>query len=448
MTNAINPGVPSKAETDAAAQAAAANLTPEILDQNISSTDYYSDNATTFDPNKVNNSNLLVLNPNLVNPDATSQNISSQFTQPSNESFGGGLTLGGSEDIVASRPTPAPATLADYRVLTLPTNRGPFSGDTRANAAPFPGDSPNAADNAKNGHSYRISAEGVNPKGTPIIFVNGVNTDLATAKQSAAELSRITGRPVDLTYNGSDPKTGGQATVDHFRREGEAEYERATPGFVRVFDQDYISHRNQAGIANAINAASSEKGPDWAKKNILENPPAATAAANNILNQLNATEGSQAPVRVVGYSQGGSITAEALRQVNTHLTNTVGADKAKQMMSRVNVMTLGGASNRQDYANANVTNFRAITHDTDIISQYLGENRAALGQGQNGANIVTNFNRMTSAFSLGQHTNYLPGMAGGRSQGDPAIDGVIRDWMKPGGGQGQSLTVLPDFNAR
>ncbi len=322
--------------------------------------------------------------------------------------------------------------LSNYRVLSLPADRSLFAGDTRPNPTPFPADNEKAADNSNNGRSYRITAEGVNARGTPIVFVNGINTDLVTAHQTAAELSSITGRPVDLIYNASDPIAGVLQTAGHFGIEGAETSSRMGLG------------PTSGAVGNILGSAVTPRAAEWAKDNVLPNPPAANVAAEQILDQLSATEASGAPVRVVGYSQGAAITAEALGKVNEHLTQTMGADKAEETMGRVHVMTLGGASNRQDYASSNVTNVTAITHDNDLISQYFGENRAAPGQAT-GENPLEILQRTADATTLAQHLNYLPGMAGGHSAGDPAVDRAIDQWMQKNGGHGQTLRVLDNF---
>jgi hypothetical protein len=282
---------------------------------------------------------------------------------------------------------------------------GPFNAPGTNPASPERA-SPAARDAGHNGNAYRIVGENINTKANPVIFVNGINTDLAGARRTAAEISQMTGAPVDLAYNSSSPVTAGGRTSAHFWNLSRTEAEAAVPregifsnASVRNARVNVLAARIYAGHTADPNTA------DWAKRNSLHNPPTAQTTANLILDQLKTGSGS---VNVVAYSQGGAITTDALRRLESQ-----GVD-----LSRVRVLTVGAAADRDDFPSS--VHVSSLAHRTDFISQFFGENRANL-------NINAVGSQALDGGRLTQHTNYFAGQGGG-NPGDPNAERLLRHW--------------------
>ncbi len=313
---------------------------------------------------------------------------------------------------------------------------GPFSAPGSNPASPAAGD-PAAIDAARNGNAYRVVAPNANPNQTPVLFVNGINTDLAGARRTAAEVSRLTGAPVDLAYNASSSTVALNRTLAHFQARANREAVAAVPARLQPDPNDnrfvagVKSRARDAWIATdtqrrVAGYALSPESADWGKRNAIQNPPTAQTTANLILEQLNNTNG---PVNVVAYSQGGAITTEALRRLENQ-----GVD-----VSRVRVLAIGAAADTgvdapeltNDFpANVRVSSF---AHETDGISQYFGENR-------NNFNGWTAWNQGLDRGRFTQHTNYFRGQGAGAAA-DPNAERLLQRWYA---GNSFSFRVLPD----
>ncbi|MFQ3583164.1 MAG: hypothetical protein SNJ67_13460 [Chloracidobacterium sp.] len=314
---------------------------------------------------------------------------------------------------------------------------GPLAG-ARPNPAAPTRLSPLAADSHLNGAAFRVTAPGANPNAAPpVIVVNGISTPFSGASRLAQEVSRVTGRPVEMVYNNSDPAVAAGVTLAHHTRQAraraEADYNnlplpvRLAIGINPANREAFILGRTARYVAEAaVNPATA----DWTKRNALQNPPAAQTQANLILSQLENYPNS--PVRVVGYSQGAAISAEALRLVEQHLARQHGQAAANQMLARVQVMTLGGAANANDFPAA--VNVTSIAHQTDIVSQYFGANRSAFGRG----NVGDFVNFIREGFGVRQHLNYLG------ANGNPEVTRRMQDWMANPAGSDRNI-ILPDY---
>ena len=308
--------------------------------------------------------------------------------------------------------------------------RGPFNAPATNPSAPGKG-SGAAIDAGFNGNAYRISGKNTNnSQQPPVIFINGINTNLPGARQTAASIANLTGANVDLVYNSSDPAVGGQITLNHFDRLAREQAEAAASkipawlpsnsggGFGGMGGGSARQDIYDATYRNALaSSALGREAGDWAKRNTLHNPPAAQTAANLILDQLNNTSG---PVKIVGYSQGGAIASDALRRVESQLVSSYGQQKATEMMSRVRFLGLGAAADGNDMPRG--VTFNGVAHSGDPVARYFGITRQGNGPG---------FGAVFSAvrqLGVAQHLNYVDGQGGAGSQGDPASERLLQRW--------------------
>lgn len=139
----------------------------------------------------------------------------------------------------------------------------------------------------------------------------------------------------------------------------------------------------------------------------LQNPAAANAAASQIMSQLG-TPSNTNQVRLIGYSQGAAITTQALKQVSKQLTAQYGKTTADQMMSRINVFSMGGAARRSDYPPT--IQLTQVFHKHDIVSQFFGDDNTS---------ILSDLSRGTHIFD--SHTNYMS---------DPNFQKAFTDWQQ------------------
>ncbi len=251
----------------------------------------------------------------------------------------------------------------------------------------------------------------------------------------------MTGRPVELVYNNSDPAVAAGVSLGHERRlaqaRAEADYNNLRPEVRSVIErvpngrEDFILGRMTRYLAEAT---ADPRTADWAKRNALQNPPAARTQADRILSQL--ASPSNEPVYVVGYSQGAAISAQALRMVEQELVQRHGSATANQMLARVQVLTLGGAANANDFPAA--VNVTSIAHRGDIVSQYFGANREALGRGNAGDFV----NFVKDGFGLPQHLNYFA-MDG--NPGNPEVARWIQQHWMQNPAAGDRNIILPDY---
>ncbi len=250
----------------------------------------------------------------------------------------------------------------------------------------------------------------------------------------------MTGRPVELVYNNSDPAVAAGVTLGRERRlaqeRAEADYNNLPAPTRAVIERvpdgrkNFILGRTTRYLAEA---AADPRTTDWAKRNALQNPPAAQTQANLILSQL--ANHPNGPVRVIGYSQGAAISAEALRRVEQELVQRYGSATANQILARVQVLTLGGAANANDFPAA--VNVTSIAHRSDIVSQYFGANREALGRGNAGDFV----NFVKDGFGLPQHLNYFS-MDG--NPGNPEVARQVQGWINNSSSTDRTI-ILPDY---
>lgn len=102
------------------------------------------------------------------------------------------------------------------------------------------------------------------------------------------------------------------------------------------------------------------------------------------------------------------------------------------MLARVQVLTLGGAANANDFPPA--VNVTSIAHQTDIVSQYFGANRAAFGRGDLGDFV----NFIREGFGMRQHLNYLG------ANSNPEVARQMQDWVTNPPRQDRDV-ILPDY---
>jgi hypothetical protein len=224
-----------------------------------------------------------------------------------------------------------------------------------------------------NAEIFTATAAGVNPNAAPVIFVNGVNTDIGRSGIEALELSELAGAPVQHVVNVTD--------LDHSQRLLEP-----------LVKENIFNSEN--GLATAI-------------KGLLTNPPAATQTANAILNQLDSGKGI---VRVVGYSQGGAIVAEALRHVKGVIQKRLNAGKyteaeATAFKNRIQILGIAPAAAHRDLDPVFRRNYRIIFDRNDQVV-------AARGIGENGrTNNIGDLRRIQgitkSPGGLSEHLSYF-----------------------------------------
>ncbi len=218
----------------------------------------------------------------------------------------------------------------------------------------------------ENGKLYRAVATGVDPNKTPVIFINGVNTDQNRSAMEAMELSKLLNVPVDHIVNVSSKD----------------KLVNAGAGIISGTSATQF-------ITGVVTRNPTNVNPNVADQRVQQlltgNNEAAATAANSIYDQLMNTNGK---VKVVGYSQGAAIGTEALRKVNDILTQKgySDADRTK-LLGRVEFLGIGpGAAERhvsQVYQSGllggsvkNVKPLQAVTYKTisdanDPISRLL-----------------------------------------------------------------------------
>lgn len=302
---------------------------------------------------------------------------------------------------------------------------GPFRAVELNPANPIEGDY--AEEDAKyNGEAYRIVARDVDSNATPVIFVNGIKNELAKASRIAGEISRLTGSPIDLAYNSSSVNVALRKALDHFIERARVEARAAAPRWLTGIPRDawIRSEANRRVVAYAFDPNTA----DWAKRNVLHNPPTAQTTANLILEQLNNTDGL---VSVVGFSQGGAIVAEALRRLEAK-----GFD-----VGRVRVLAVAAAADTgtdaveltNDFPNS--VRVSGFAHKNDVISQYFGQNRRNLSTW-----AVWSYGLDRGRWT--QHRNYFRGDQSNKPP-DPKAEKLLQLWHQ---GKDFQFQLLDDLN--
>jgi hypothetical protein len=174
-----------------------------------------------------------------------------------------------------------------------------------------------------NGAVDLVVADPKNMNKTPIIYVNGINTDYARSTTQSWELSKVLGAPIRHIININDPAVAG-AIGTKLARE---------------------NWKNLEG-AQQVNV-----------KELLANPRAANALANVVYDDIQkglGPPGSKEPIIVAVYSQGGPIAARGLEYVIAQLdrdvkSGKISADVREQQLDRIHVVGFASAAAHRDF---------------------------------------------------------------------------------------------------
>jgi hypothetical protein len=207
-------------------------------------------------------------------------------------------------------------------------------------------------DSLANGQMTTIFPSGGDNGVSHVLYINGINTDPAGARSEGQRIANAVGAPIDAIY------------------------QQSSIGNVVLREAAVLAARIAIlGPFGGFGVTLAKARTDLMKK--LENPEAAKTAANQIVERLG-TPQSKNEVRLIGYSQGATISAQALRMVSSQLKQKYGATAAAAMMNRVHVLSVGGAARRSDFpAGIELTQ---IYNKYDIVSQFFGDNRTPLLQ--------------------------------------------------------------------
>lgn len=216
----------------------------------------------------------------------------------------------------------------------------------------------------ENGKTYQAIGKEANANNTPVIFIPGVNTDKNRGAVQAMDLSNTLKAPVNQVVNTSSKDT----------------MIRAGAGILTGVGPD--------SAGRVINPTAADQ---QIQQHLTGNRPAAVAAANQILKQMNdpAMIAAKTPIKIVGYSQGAAIGSQALREVNSTLQSQVDKGtlkpEAKQaMMDRVQFLGIGpGAADRHVRSESvggsatpvkglETVKYRTISDQGDNIAKLLG----------------------------------------------------------------------------
>ncbi len=173
-------------------------------------------------------------------------------------------------------------------------------------------------DAARNGEVNRVCSDSQNLNKPEVIFVNGINTDHARSAIIAASLSNQLQVPIRHVVNVNDPVPAKAAGLEIVKG----------------------NFNNLEGTSLVIN------------KEMLANPRAAAATANVIYEKMMGK--SNDPITIVGYSQGGAITARALEYVVNQLSVDVQKGKItepdrQRLLGRVHFIGFGSAASHRDF---------------------------------------------------------------------------------------------------
>jgi hypothetical protein len=289
----------------------------------------------------------------------------------------------------------------------------------------------------ENGNMYRALANPADAGKPAVIFINGVNTDMNRSAIEALEISNELNVPVHHVVNVSSMDKLRSGAVD-----------LATSSGLNPDEADFRVQQHLTG-----------------------NPPAATTAANAILDQMVNGKG---PIRVIGYSQGAAIGTEALRMVDTHLSQQVTEGRITQqqkeaMLGRVRFLGVGPAADarhlRGDYSvneDQNAlqrttriaghrieprpdlarVNYRTVSDRNDPIPQLVnvGGNGADLGvTGRAALNLQNNPQAVLPHLSYFEHYQHTdPG-----SVYNPQMKTELHNWFSGRTVNGNQLITQP-----
>lgn len=302
---------------------------------------------------------------------------------------------------------------AQIRLWTAQYQRDWFINDARLQSG-----------RTQDGQMYQAVANSADADRVPVIFVNGVNTDINRARLQALELSSEFRSPVNHIVNVSSKDKMVRAGLGI--GVGGALLERQS---TTQFDQRVQQH-------------------------LSGNRPAAITTANAILDQLldPGMRAANTPVKVVGYSQGAAIAGQALRDVDSYLGSLVNAghitqaDKV-QMLERVRFLGVGpGSAQRhitQDYHTGGViaqrpdlanVNYRIIADRNDQIANLVGVGEAT-PNAQRSAAAATRLAQNDFHAHLSYFRSYEVADPGSRY--NPAVRTELHNWFS-----GASVTGL------
>jgi hypothetical protein len=194
---------------------------------------------------------------------------------------------------------------------------------------------------ANNGKVFTATADNANKNATPVIFVNGINTDQGRSGTEALELSKRFKVPVQQVVN--------------------------------VNEMDRARLISTSSLSNLGNLRNTEGTTAGLGRSILINPKAATTTANAILDQLDNPKLKDQPIKIVAYSQGGAITAQALKDVNGVINNREQGDK---MINRIKILGLAPAAVQRDIPQNMRGNYRIIYDRNDPVAQARGVDKS------------------------------------------------------------------------
>jgi hypothetical protein len=239
-------------------------------------------------------------------------------------------------------------------------------------------------------------APNVNKNANPIISFNGVNTNIARSGSEALEMSKLAGAPVLHVVNVNEMDKAAMMAKSQFKSVG--------------------------GLANPEGVASE------ATRGMLINEQASTAGANVILNQLKTTKGD---VKIMAYSQGNPIAANALRAVDGYYQAKVKSGDMKPeektaIMSRIKLLGIGSAAARRDFPESVKNNITVMNDKNDFVPNARNMNGSVnVGGLMNSEAKSAKDNAFREHLSYFQHYEKTdPG-----SQYNPAAGATIRGWL-------------------
>jgi hypothetical protein len=249
-------------------------------------------------------------------------------------------------------------------------------------------------------------------KKAPVIFVNGVNTDTSRSGIEAMELSNDLRVPVNHVVNVSSMNkliTGGAgigATTTATDAAKDAASTAAGPLGPIIRGNGSTIDYGKGVTGDGMNAVDATKIDQRIQQHLTGNRKASITTANAILDQMNNPALKGQPIKVIGYSQGAAIATQALREVDSNLTERVNADKNStspdkmtpekktELMSRVRLLGIGpGAADRHlrnESKNGEVqavpglkdVKYRIIADKNDQIGKLLGVGDAKANNGK------------------------------------------------------------------
>lgn len=202
---------------------------------------------------------------------------------------------------------------------------------------------PSPSDTDTDGQRLDVQSKTLDRSGRPpVLYVNGVLTDMEKATGQAQSMANKLGRNVTLVHNATAlPKEG------------------------RLRDKAAAAAKDSAEVV------ADQKG--------LGHNPAVDSLKEALQQRL---DGDQHPIELVGFSQGAQISARALREVReerVQATMRRGSSRAQaeaavdeELGKRVDFLNMSGAAQRSDFPAA-LQNYRQISIAGDPVSQLLGE---------------------------------------------------------------------------